>query len=456
VQIIQQLTSTFTTGQGSATISAVSYSSATGNTTFTVSSASNIQLEDIMSGTNVPTNVFVVDVDGTTVTVKGQFTGATSGTYLFRRNGQSGTYRINRTYGTLGSGTGTITDTNYDLGYYPKIACYTGGATGAEDTEVFVIGRGMTGGGYSDTTPDPVDGGVPVEYPGRFSNTAPVALYFTGIPSTYQWRWATQANDLQWESPWETDLAIRDATSNYDTSHNSSIKQWPRHIRPQSMTYSIEQPSRVVESSNLTRWTRDSGVVRWKYKLNYPPMTREDFIPFMTAIHTAHGQTKGFRLYIGDIAGFHNIQNTEAFVPSTYSNVTLRDMICYTNETVDAGDTFFTIDGFRPRVDNAVNAGDIIKITHTANGQNFYENYVIINTGDSDEMGRVRIRLSHPLKASISLGAAHRLSPSHVWVSLTTDQQDFDVSTAHLYGFNVEFVTQPQLGQVNYQNRGLV
>jgi hypothetical protein len=456
VQIIQQLTSTLTTNQGSATISAVSYNSTTGNTTFTVSSATNIQQEDIMSGTNVPTNVFVVDVDGTTVTVKGQFTGATSGTYLFRRNGQSGTYRINRTYGTLGSGIGSITDTNYNLGYYPKIACFTGGATGPEDTEVWAIGRGMSGGGYTQMSPDPVDGIVPAQYPGRFNSTSPVALFFTGIPSTYQWRWATQANDFQWESPWETDLSIRDATSNYDTSHNNSVKQWPRHIRPQSMTYSIEQPSRVVESSNLTRWTRDSGVVRWKYKLDYPPMTREDFLPFMTAIHTAHGQTKGFRLYIGDIAGFHNIQNTEAFVPSTYSNVVLRDMLCYTNETVDAGDTFFTIDGFRPRINNAVNAGDIIKITHTANGQNFYENYVIINTGDSDEMGRVRIRLSHPLKASISLGVAHRLSPSHVWVSLTNDQQDFDISTAHLYGFSVEFMTQPQLGQVNYQNRGLV
>jgi hypothetical protein len=458
VQIIQQLTSTFTTAQGSATISNVqsNYGNVAGDTSFTVSSAANIQVGDIMSGTNVPLDTFVIDVDGTTVAVKGVFTGATSGTYNFRRAGLTGNYRINRTYGTLGAGTANVRDLNYDLGYFPKLACFTGGRTGPEDTEVFVIGRGMTGGGYTDTTPDPIDGERGAEYPGRFSATAPVAVYFQGIPSTYQWRWATQANDVQWQSPWETDLGIRDATSNYDNSHNSSVKQWPRHINPQSMTYSIEQPTRMVESSNLTRWTRDSGVVRWKFKLNYPPMTREDFLPFMTAIHTAHGESRGFRLYIGDIAGFTSVQNKSGFLPPGYENVQLRDMICYSNEAKSAGETFFTIDGFRPRVNNAVNAGDIIKITHTANGQNFYNNYVIINTGDSDEMGRVRIRISHPLIAPIALGVAHRLSPSHVWVSLNTNQQDFDISTAHLYGFNVEFVTQPQLGQINYQNRGLV
>ena len=225
----------------------------------------------------------------------------------------------------MGSGTGTITDINYDLGYFPKLACFTGGATGAEDTEVFVIGRGMTGGGYTETTPDPVDGNLPAEYPGRFANTSPVAVFFTGIPSTYDARWATQANDIQWESPWETDLSIRDLSSNYDDSHNSAEKTWPRHIRPQSMTWSIEQPTYVVESANLTRWTRDTGVFRWKYKLNYPPMTREDFLPFFNAVHAAHGQSKGFRLYIGDVAGLTEIQSKDGFVNSTnYPNVKIR------------------------------------------------------------------------------------------------------------------------------------
>ena len=458
VQIIQQLTSTFTTNQGSATLSNVVYNSGTGNTSFTVSSATNIQIEDLVNGTNAPTNMFVIDIDGTTVTVKGQFSGATSGTYNFRRNGQSGTYRINRTYGTLGAGTGEIKDTNYDLGYFPKIACYTGGATGAEDTEVFVIGRGMTGGGYSDTTPDPIDGVRPAEFPGRFANTSPVAIFFTGIPSTYQDRWATQANDIQWESPWETDLSIRDFSSNYNDSHNSEEKSWPRHIRPQSMTWSIEQPSYVVESANLTRWTRDTGVFRWKYKLNYPPMTREDFLPFFNAVHAAHGQSKGFRLYIGDVAGLTEIQSKDGFVNSTnYPNVKIRDWLVYSNESVAAGSTFFTLDGFRPRVNNAVNAGDIIKITHyTATTGTFYNNYVIINTGDSDEMGRVRVRISHPLVAPIQISQAHRMNPSHVWANLVNNQQDFDISTAQLYGFSVEFVVTPQLGQTGYQNRGLV
>ena len=226
------------------------------------------------------------------------------------------------------------------------------------------------------------------------------------------------------------------------------------------MTWSIEQPTRIVESQNLTRWARDSGVRRWKFKLNYPPMTREQFLPYMTAIHTAHGQARGFRFYIGDIAGFTQIQNKAGFVDTsnaTYNAATLRDMVCYSNDANPAGDTFITLDGFRPKINNALNAGDMIKIQHysTTNGT-FYHPYIIINTADSDEMGRCRIRLSHPLIDAIAVGAAHHVNPSQIWVTLTSDTQDIDISTAQLYGFSVEFVTQTQYGQTGYENRGLV
>jgi hypothetical protein len=71
-------------------------------------------------------------------------------------------------------------------------------------------------------------------------------------------------------------------------------------------------------------------------------------------------------------------------------------------------------------------------------------------------MGRCRIRLSHPLIDAVGVGAAHHVNPSQIWVTLTNDQQDIDISTAHLYGFTVEFVTQTQYGQTGYENRGLV
>ena len=469
VEILSQLTSTYTTNQASTTITPAK---AAGSTTFVVASATNINIGDIVAGTGIPVNTIVLDIDGTTITVSNATTATTSGTYTFRRGGQSGTYRINRAYGSLGSGIGSITDSRYNHGHYPKLICISPDGT---DAEVNIYGYGNStppsgvnsfvdpdapSGANSTLIQDPFDGVIPAEWPGRFSTTSPVALYLTNIPDNYRPRWATQANDVQWESPWETVISNQDISADYDATHNSAVKQWPRHILPQNMTWSIDQPSRVTESANLTRWTRDTGHRRWRFKVQYPPMSRDDFMPFMTAIHTAHGQARGFRWYIGDIAGFTQMQNRAGFIDTnngSYNSVTLRDMICYTNETVAAGETFLTLDGFRPKVNNAVNAGDIIKIQHysTTTGR-YYEPYVIINTGDSDEMGRVRIRLSHPLKTGIQLGAAHHFNPSHIWVSLNSDTHDIDISTAHLYGFTVEFVTQAQLGETGSQNQGIV
>lgn len=449
--IIAQLTSTYSTSQGSTTITA---NGTAGRTSFTVASATNIQVGDIVSGTGIPVSTEVTDIDGTTITISQALTATASGTYLFRRPGQSGTYRLNRVFGTATTSTATVRDDRYSLGFFPKITC----VTGPTDDEVFVYGGYGTTGNF--IAPDNFDGLVPAEYPGRFSSTAPVAIFFQGIPDNYRWRWATQASDVQWEKPWETQISNQDATSEYDSIHNSEIKQWPRTVNPQSMTWSIEQPTRIVESQNLTRWARDSGVRRWKFKLNYPPMTREQFMPYMTAIHTAHGQARGFRFYIGDIAGFTQIQNKAGFVDTTnatYNAATLRDMVCYSNDANPAGDTYITLDGFRPKVNNALNAGDMIKIQHnSATNGTFYHPYIIINTADSDEMGRCRIRLSHPLIDAIGVGAAHHVNPSQIWVTLTSDNQDIDISTAHMYGFSVEFVTQTQYGQTGYENRGLV
>jgi hypothetical protein len=445
--IIGQRTSDYTTGQGSTTITA---GGTVGSSSITVASTTNIRVGDIVSGTGIPQSTEVTDITGSVITLNNALTSTSSGTYLFRRSGQSGTYVMNRSFPSAGASTASVLDDRYSLGYFPKLNC----VTGATDDKVSITG------GKSVTTQDEFDGLIPAEWPGRFSNTTPLAVFFQAIPDNYRWRWATQANDSQWESPWETNTSNQDVTSVYDNVHNSSVKQWPRTIRPQSMTWSIEQPSRVVESQNLTRWARDSGVRRWKFKLNYPPMTREQFIPFMTAIHTAHGQSRGFRFYIGDIAGFTQMQNKSGFVDTTnasYASQSLRDMVCYSNDANPAGDTFITLDGFRPSVNNALNAGDMIKIQHNSstNGS-FYHPYVIINTADSDEMGRCRIRLSHPLVDAIGVGAAHHVNPSHIWVTLNQDQQDIDISTAHLYGFSVEFVTQIQYGQTGYQNKGLV
>lgn len=65
-----------------------------GATTFTVSSAANIEERQFISGTNIVANTRVVQVSGTTITIDTPMTGAASGTYTFRPWGYQGTYSV--------------------------------------------------------------------------------------------------------------------------------------------------------------------------------------------------------------------------------------------------------------------------------------------------------------------------------------------------------------------------
>lgn len=65
-----------------------------GSTTFTVSSATNIEVRQFISGTNIPANTRVVDISGTTITIDTPMTGAASGTYSFLPWGYTGTYSV--------------------------------------------------------------------------------------------------------------------------------------------------------------------------------------------------------------------------------------------------------------------------------------------------------------------------------------------------------------------------
>ena len=386
-----------------------------------------------VTGTGIPSNT----------TILSQLKGTTGGI---------GLYRISRRVTPIAATTMTQTDSAYDLGYFPKLKC----VTGANDTDINM---------YVGEAADSYDGLVPAEYPGRFSSNYPVALFLTAVPSKYIPRWATQASDEQWEHAYETNTSNVDYSATYDAQHNSNIKQWPREdinghkLRPSSITWSIDQPTRVVESQNLTRWTRDSGVRRWRFKLTYPPMSREQFLPIFTALHAAHGQARGFRWYINDIAGLLQANNTMGFIPQGYTvdPYIIRDMPVYTTTDVAAGSTYFDLEGFQPSVNNAVNAGDIIKIQHyTDAGAVFYHPYVIINASDSDEFGQVRVRVSHPLMEKIPAHSQCLMNPSHIWVTLNSDTHDIDINTAHRYGFSVEFVTQPQYSKDAQEARGLV
>ena len=88
--ITGQLTATNTPA---ATANYVS-SGAVGTFTFNVSTATNIAVGQFVSGTGIPSNTYVTNVAGNTITISNAFTTIASGTYKFYVAGNKGTYSV--------------------------------------------------------------------------------------------------------------------------------------------------------------------------------------------------------------------------------------------------------------------------------------------------------------------------------------------------------------------------
>ena len=88
--ITGQLTAT---GTPAASANYVS-SGAVGTFTFDVSTATSIAVGQFVSGTGIPSNTYVTNVTGTTITISNAFTAIASGTYNFYTAGKQGTYSV--------------------------------------------------------------------------------------------------------------------------------------------------------------------------------------------------------------------------------------------------------------------------------------------------------------------------------------------------------------------------
>lgn len=79
--------------------------------TFTVSSPTNIEAREFVSGTGIAANTRVTDITGTTVTVDTALTGAVSGTVTFRPWGYKGTYLVSPSQTVASTTISGVTDT---------------------------------------------------------------------------------------------------------------------------------------------------------------------------------------------------------------------------------------------------------------------------------------------------------------------------------------------------------
>jgi len=154
--------------------------------------------------------------------------------------------------------------------------------------------------------------------------------------------------------------AITDNVGTYGTPGNIAqySRLWPNHVQPATLTWTIEQPTQTLESQNFTRYVRSKDITQYRFKLTYPPMTMEQFRPFLAVITAARGGFKPVR-----------------FTPpqSTYTNKYITINVNKRNSTVpvhargrltvEAGQQIMKLDGLPPNLTAAYSAGHALEIS---------------------------------------------------------------------------------------------
>jgi hypothetical protein len=213
-------------------------------------------------------------------------------------------------------------------------------------------------------------------------------------------------------------------TVGYDPDWTGKV--WPTHVRAMTAKWNIDNPTAILQSQSGRTFTRTSGMPRYKFTLQYPPMTREDFRPFLTAIMQARGQHVQFHLPLSEI------------VPGIFDmngNATIRVMSFIQNET--GGTRQFTMAGGDVLKYQALRAGDTLQIAAAGNG----ELAVVTHDAHTSAWGSADIRTTVPFYRA-SANEEVKLGTAFLVASLDDDKVDISVDQVELYGFSLTFVSR--------------
>ena len=196
--------------------------------------------------------------------------------------------------------------------------------TGSDDS---VTGRkGIDGNTYGVTTGSPVY--YTLAQPGRFLTGSPMVL---GIKA---------ANDVG--TFVEDPLGYNGAQWDQD-SLGQEYRAWPQTVQPASMTWTIEQPTQVIETVNMNRYTRTRDLSQYRLKLTYPPMTSGQIQEYIAVIHAARGAAKPFRFYMPRsnlIPVTLAMQNKSVQMPANF----------FVRSNLTAGTRILEVDGMPPNM----------------------------------------------------------------------------------------------------------
>ena len=222
------------------------------------------------------------------------------------------------------------------------------------------------------------------------------------------------------------------AITNYELtidSDDATDREFPTAVKPDKIGVSIEQPTLTSTTNALTTQRRSLGAHRIQLEYSYGPMTADEMQPFIAFFTAMQGQAKAFKLNIPK----ELINDSTHIADSVRHNV----IIDSGTSTGLVGQRTIRVDGFSGTLDTAIKGGNFIQFN------NHDKIYVVAANGGSASNEAV-IRFEPALLTAVT--ASHYLNdfdediPLHAIFANSTIE--FDVNSALLYGFKVEFIEQ--------------
>ena len=222
-------------------------------------------------------------------------------------------------------------------------------------------------------------------------------------------------------------MAITDYS--YLDDADATLRVFPTTVKPSKISVSIEQPTLTSTTNALTTQRRTLGAHRIQLEYTYPPMDADEMQPFIGFFNAMQGQTKAFKLNVPK-----ELINDSTHIADTATH----NVLIESGSTGAVGQRVIRADNFGNSLTTAIKGGNFIQFS------NHDKIYVVAADGGSDGDGDCLIRFEPGLLTAVT--ASHDLNsfdediPLHAIFASSTIE--FDVNSALLYGFKINFVEQ--------------
>jgi hypothetical protein len=222
-------------------------------------------------------------------------------------------------------------------------------------------------------------------------------------------------------------MAITDYS--YLDDADATLRVFPTTVKPSKISVSIEQPTLTSTTNALTTQRRTLGAHRIQLEYTYPPMDADEMQPFIAFFTAMQGQAKAFKLNVPK-----ELINDSTHIADTATH----NVLIESGSTGAVGQRVIRADNFGNSLTTAIKGGNFIQFS------NHDKIYVVAADGGSDGDGDCLIRFEPGLLTAVT--ASHDLNsfdediPLHAIFASSTIE--FDVNSALLYGFKINFIEQ--------------